>query len=66
MGKLSDFERGQIVGGRLAAAPVMKTAALLRASRGSEEEQCAKINTDRKISSYIGKVCFENDSPTAA
>jgi hypothetical protein len=32
----------------------------------SEEEQWAKINTDRKRSSYIEKGCFENHTTTAA
>jgi hypothetical protein len=34
MGDLSDFERGHIVGARLAGAPVTKTATLLGVSRG--------------------------------
>jgi transposase len=33
MGCLSDFERGEIIGARLAGASVMKTAKLLRVSR---------------------------------
>jgi hypothetical protein len=33
MGELSDFERGQIVGVRLAEASVIKTATLLSVSR---------------------------------
>jgi hypothetical protein len=68
MGDLSDFERG-------AGAPVTKTATLLGVSRVtvpkvmsaheswedniSEEEQWAKINVDRKRSSYTEKDSFE-------
>jgi hypothetical protein len=65
MGDLSVFERGQVVGARLAGAPVTKTATVLGVSRVtfednvSEEEQWGKINIDRKRSSYIEKDCFE-------
>jgi hypothetical protein len=42
MGDLSDFERGQIVGARLAGAPVTKPATLLGVSREavSKVEHC--------------------------
>jgi predicted transcriptional regulator len=73
---LSDCEKAQIVGARLAGASVIKTATLLGVSRAtvsygyvdihesweeniSEEEQWAKINTDKKRSSFIEKDCFE-------
>jgi hypothetical protein len=52
MGDLSDFEREQVVGERLARASVIKTVTLLSVSR-------AKINIDGKRSSYIKKDCFE-------
>jgi hypothetical protein len=35
MGDLSDFQRGQIIGGRLAAASVTKPATLLGVSRAA-------------------------------
>jgi transposase len=35
MGDLSDFERGQMIGARLAGAPVIKTATLLGVSRAT-------------------------------
>jgi hypothetical protein len=72
MGDLSDFERGQIVIACLARACVTKTATLVGVSimtvsgihkswedNISEKEQWAKINTDRKRSSYIEKDCLK-------
>jgi transposase len=38
MGDLSDFERGQIVGSRLARASVTKPATLLGSSRGTDHK----------------------------
>jgi hypothetical protein len=70
MGDLSDFERGQIFGARLAGASVSNTATLLGVLRAtvcevlsaedniSEEKQWAKIKSDRKRSLYIEKDCF--------
>jgi predicted transcriptional regulator len=75
MGDLFDFEKGQIIGARLAGASVIKTATLLGVSRATvskvmsaytnhgkttKEEEGAKIKIDRKRSSYIVKDCFEN------
>jgi predicted transcriptional regulator len=61
MGDLSGFDRGQIVGSRLAGTSVTKTATLLAVSSAtvskvmssdgdniSEEEQRSKISIDRK------------------
>jgi hypothetical protein len=75
MGHLPDFERGQMIDTCLAGASVTKTATLLGVSRVtiskvistyanygkniSKEEEWAKINIDRKRSSYIEKDCFE-------
>jgi hypothetical protein len=72
MRDLSDFEKRQIVGPRLDGASATKTAILLCVLRVtvskvmspwedniSEEEQWAKINTDRKRSSYSQKDCFK-------
>jgi hypothetical protein len=75
IGDFSHFKRGQIVGARLARAPVIKTATLLGVSRESfrsyiviheswednisEEEQWAKINIDMKTWSYNEKDFFE-------
>jgi hypothetical protein len=62
MGDLSDFERGQSVGARLAAASVTKTGTLLGVSSATvskvmsaymnigEEEQWAKIDTGKRKS----------------
>jgi hypothetical protein len=76
MGYFSNFERGQIVRERLAAASVTKTAILLRVSRAtvygyvgihesyvaivSGEEQWVKFNINRKKSLYIRKDFFRN------
>jgi hypothetical protein len=74
MGDLTDFERGQLIGVRLAGASATKSATLLDISRMTvskvmltytkswednvnKEEQCAKINTDRKRLSYTEKDC---------
>jgi hypothetical protein len=65
---LSEFERGQIVGGCLVGASETKTATLFgvcgiheswEESNISEEEQWAKMNTDRRRSSYIENDYFE-------
>jgi transposase len=59
MRDLSDFQRGRIVGARLAAAPLTKTASFLRVSRAAVskvmtaytnhgETLSAKRNSDRK------------------
>jgi hypothetical protein len=74
MRDLSDFERGRIIGACLDGASVTETATLLSVLRMtvskvvsihesqediiSKKEQWAKINTDRKRSSYI-EDCFE-------
>jgi transposase len=73
MGDLSNFERGQIVGSRLAGASVTRTATLLGVSRATASKvmtiytnhgntTSAKRNSERKSSltessSYIEKDC---------
>jgi hypothetical protein len=73
MGDLNDIERGQIVGARLVAASVTKSATLLAVTRAtvckvmsaytnhgniSKDEHWAKINPNRKRKlSYIEKDC---------
>jgi hypothetical protein len=75
MGDSPDFEKGQLVGARLTGASVTITAMLgvSRATVSKVTSGCmnhgkstsakrnggAKINTDRKGSSYIEKDCFE-------
>jgi transposase len=66
---LSDFERGQIIGARLAGASVTKTATILGVSRATvskvmlaytnhRKTSSAKRSSGRK-SSYTEKECFE-------
>jgi hypothetical protein len=72
MEDLPDFERGQIVIERLARTFVTKTATSVGVSIAmvssilksweeniSKREQWAKINIDRKRSSYIEKDCLK-------
>jgi hypothetical protein len=75
MGDLSDFERGYNIGERLAGASMIKlhiirciesdVSKVMSAYTNSwednisEEEQWAKMNIDRKRSSYIEKERFE-------
>jgi uncharacterized protein YijF (DUF1287 family) len=77
MGDLSDFERGQTVGERLAGASVTKPATLLAVSRATVykvmsaysnhwEATSAKINTDRKRSLYTEDFFSKNHTTTAA
>jgi hypothetical protein len=64
MGDISDFERRQIVGERLAGACVTKIAILLGVSRATVFKGYFGIheswgdNIDTKRSSYIEKDCF--------
>jgi transposase len=51
MGDLSDFERGQAVGARLAGASVPKTAALLRASRATVSKVMSAYTNHGKTTS---------------
>jgi transposase len=51
MGDLSDFERGQIVGARLAGASVKKTAILLGVPRATVSEVMSTYINHRKTTS---------------
>jgi IS30 family transposase len=51
MGHLSNFERGQIVGARLAGASVTKTATLLGASRRTVSKVMSAYTYHRKSTS---------------
>jgi len=51
MGVLSDFQRGQIVGGRLAGASATKEATLLGVSRAAVSKVMAVYTNHRKTSS---------------
>jgi predicted transcriptional regulator len=51
MGDLSDFERGQIVGGRLAEATVTKTATLLGVSRATVSKVMSAYTNHGKTTS---------------
>jgi len=51
MGNLSEFQRGQIVGARLAGASVTKTATLLGSSRAAVSKVTMEYTTHRTASS---------------
>jgi transposase len=51
MGNLSDFERGHIVGARLAGASVTKPATLLRVSRATLSKVMSAYTNHGKITS---------------
>jgi predicted transcriptional regulator len=55
MGDLSDFERGQIVGARLAGAPVTKTATVLGVSRATVSKVMSAYTNHGKATSVKRK-----------